>query len=187
MLHHQVIIISTPEDELVSRDILVYTDTQDKANFLETFCIMSDKAYSTNNVNGNLGGLIFKYAGATMKGVKMSRESKSKMSEKKKGKIQVYNEDDSKSCIFIDSDELEKYLALGYKRGRKPPTEEAKIKMSKTAKRNAKSPERLKQLKSIAAKGGHKSSGTKGKKLSEETRKRMSEARKRFIASCESS
>lgn len=176
-----------PEDELVSRDIIIYTDTQDKANFLETFCIMSDKAYSANNVNKNLGGLIFKYAGATMKGVKMSRESKALMSKKKKGKIQVYSENDTKSYIFINSDELDEYLALGYKRGRKPFTEETKRKMSETAKRNATNPKRREQLLSAASKGGKLSSGTRGKKLSDETRRKMSEARRRFIASHASS
>ena len=176
-----------PEDELVSREILVYTDTQDKANFLETLCIMSDKAYSTNNVNRNLGGFIFKYVGATMQGVKMSRESKALMSKKKKGKIQVYSENDTKSCVFINSDELDEYLALGYKRGRRLPTEEAKRKMSETAKRNATNPKRKEQLLSAASKGGKLSSGTRGKKLSDETRRKMSEARRRFIASHASS
>lgn len=167
-----------PEDELVSRDIIIYTDTQDKANFLETFCIMSDKAYSKNNVNYNFGGLVFRFVGGTMTGKKMSRESKSLMSEKKKGKIQVYSDNDTRSCIFINSDELSKYIALGYKRGRKPPTEEAKRKMSETAKRNSLDPRRKEQLVSAASKGGHLSSGTKGMKFSEETRKKMSESRK---------
>ena len=172
-----------PEDELVSREILVYTDTQDKANFLETFCIMSDKAYNENNVNYNFGGLVFRFVGGTMTGKKMSRESKATMSEKKKGKIQVYSDNDTRSCIFINSDELDEYLALGYKRGRRPPTEEAKRKMSETAKRNAKNPKRREQLLSAASKGGKLSPGTKGKKLSDETRRKMSEARRRFIAS----
>lgn len=172
-----------PEDDLVSREILIQTDTQDKANFLETFLIMSDKAYNKNNVNHNLGGLVMKFVGPTMTGVKMSRESRKLMSNLKKGKVMVYSDNDTKNFTFINSDELDKYISLGYKRGRKPLSETARKNMSKGAKERMKNPKNIEFLKSIASLGGQKSSGTRGKKLSDETRRKMSEARRRFIAS----
>lgn len=71
-----------PEDAIINREIIIYTDSPDKANFLETFLILNDKAYSPNNVNYTLGGLILRFC----LGSKRSEETRRKISEAKKGK-----------------------------------------------------------------------------------------------------
>ena len=35
-----------PDNAIINREIIIYTDSPDKANFLETFLILNDKAYS---------------------------------------------------------------------------------------------------------------------------------------------
>ena len=71
-----------PEDAIINREIIIYTDSPDKANFLETFLILNDKAYSPKNVNYTLGGLILRFC----LGGKRSEETRRKISEAKKGK-----------------------------------------------------------------------------------------------------
>lgn len=71
-----------PEDAIINREIIIYTDSPDKANFLETFLILNDKAYSPKNVNYTLGGLILRFC----LGSKRSEETRRRISEAKKGK-----------------------------------------------------------------------------------------------------
>lgn len=51
------------EDKIVKREILIENiKDQETLNFLETWCILSEKAYNReNNVNGTLGGFIYRY------------------------------------------------------------------------------------------------------------------------------
>lgn len=52
-----------PEDRIISRDILFQTDNEHKASFIETWCILSDKAYNPkSNVNYNLGNFFHKFS-----------------------------------------------------------------------------------------------------------------------------
>lgn len=164
-----------PEDALLSREILIYTDTQDKANFLESFLIMNDKAYNKNNVNYNYGGLFMKFVGPTFKNRFHSREAKEKQSKAHKDRILVYKDDLDKAYLAISKNDLQKYLDLGYKRGRKPMPMESKLKMKESAKIRYKN--NIEHMKLVSSLGGKSSSGTKGKKLSEETKHKMSLAR----------
>lgn len=51
------------DDPLVNREILIETDDDFKASFLETWCILSDKAYSKEtNVNYNLGNFFHRFS-----------------------------------------------------------------------------------------------------------------------------
>lgn len=51
------------EDKIIKREILIENiKDQETLNFLETWCILSEKAYNhENNINGTLGGFIYRY------------------------------------------------------------------------------------------------------------------------------
>lgn len=129
---------SHPEDAIINREIIIYTDSQDKANFLETFLILNDKAYSHNNVNYTLGGLILRFCVSGRR----SDETRRKISEAKKGKPL--------------SDKNRKSLSNAAKRRvltdeGKENLRKARAASSKTNKGRKKSPETVERMK-IAAK-----------------------------------
>lgn len=126
-----------PEDAIVNREIIIYTDSQDKANFLETFLILNDKAYSSNNVNYTLGGLILRFC----LGSKRSDETRRKISEAKKGK--TFSDEARKS--FSDAAKRRVLTDEGKENLRK-----ARAASSKTNKGRKKSPETIEKMK-IAA------------------------------------
>lgn len=71
-----------PEDAIIKREILVYCNDKESLSFMETWCILSDKAYNgRNNVNYNLGAFIHRMCG---NGHKPSEETRRKMSESQK-------------------------------------------------------------------------------------------------------
>lgn len=51
------------QDTIIKKEILIENiKDQDTLNFLETWCILSDKVYNKkNNINGTLGGFIYRY------------------------------------------------------------------------------------------------------------------------------
>lgn len=54
---------NNPKDIIVSREILIETFDDFAASFLETWCILSDKAYNgRNNVNKNLGNFYHRFS-----------------------------------------------------------------------------------------------------------------------------
>lgn len=54
---------NNPNDAIVSREILIETFNDFAASFLETWCILSDKAYNgQNNVNKNLGNFYHRFS-----------------------------------------------------------------------------------------------------------------------------
>lgn len=54
---------NNPNDIIVSREILIETFDDFAASFLETWCILSDKAYNKqNNVNKNLGNYYHRFS-----------------------------------------------------------------------------------------------------------------------------
>ncbi len=54
---------NNPNDIIISREILIETFDEFAASFLETWCILSDKAYNKeNNVNKNLGNYYHKFS-----------------------------------------------------------------------------------------------------------------------------
>lgn len=54
---------NNPNDVIVSREILIETFDDFAASFLETWCILSDKAYNgQNNVNKNLGNYYHRFS-----------------------------------------------------------------------------------------------------------------------------
>ena len=126
-----------PEDAIANREIIIYTNSQDKANFLETFLILSDKAYSLNNVNYTLGGLILRFC----LGDRRSDETKRKIGEGNKGKTR--------------SDETRKVLSDAAKRRvltdeGKENLRKARVASSKTNKGRKKSPETVEKMKAAA-------------------------------------
>lgn len=93
-----------PEDIIISRDILIFCKNEDQLSFMETWCILSDKAYNgQNNVNRNLGAFIHRMCGKNI-GFKFSEKSKHKMSESQKAYAKAHPRTDeykkkmSESC-----------------------------------------------------------------------------------------
>lgn len=126
-----------PEDAIINREIIIYTDSQDKANFLETFLILNDKAYSPNNVNYTLGGFILRFC----LGGRRSDETKKKIGEGNRGKTR--------------SDETRKKLSEAAKRRvltdeGKENIRKARAASSKTNKGRKKSPETVERMKAAA-------------------------------------
>lgn len=90
-----------PNDKLISREILIETLDEFAAMFLETWCILSDKAYNKDmNVNKNLGCFYhrFSYAYLTPEqkraAVIKQKETMSKWSDEKRS---VFRENISKA------------------------------------------------------------------------------------------
>lgn len=52
------------EDPLIKREILIKVESQYQMDFLETWCILSDKAYNKDNVNYNLGNFFHRFSTA---------------------------------------------------------------------------------------------------------------------------
>lgn len=52
------------EDPLIKREILIEVESQHQMDFLETWCILSDKAYNKDNVNYNLGNFFHRFSNA---------------------------------------------------------------------------------------------------------------------------
>ena len=89
---------SHPEDAIIKREILVYCNDKDSLSFMETWCILSDKAYNgRNNVNYNLGAF-------TSNKLCVSEEIRRKMSESQKAynkahpRTDEYRKKMSESC-----------------------------------------------------------------------------------------
>lgn len=139
-----------PDDAIINREIIIYTDSQDKANFLETFLILTDKAYSPNNVNYTLGGLILRFC----LGGKRSEETRRKISEGRKG-IKPSDEtrkklsEAAKRRVLTDEgrENIRKANAASYKvnKGRKMSLETIE-KMKAAAKTRARSEEYIQKL-----------------------------------------
>lgn len=71
-----------PEDKLVKREILIELKDAETMNFIETICILEDKANNPNNVNGNYGNWYYHFCGGqAFKGLKLSKEHKQKISK----------------------------------------------------------------------------------------------------------
>lgn len=52
------------EDPVIKREILIEVESQYQMDFLETWCILSDKAYNKDNVNYNLGNFFHRFSNA---------------------------------------------------------------------------------------------------------------------------
>lgn len=88
-----------PEDPIMSREILFYLPTLEQMNIMETIAIISDKINSPKNINGNYGNWIYNFHSKLdcpwNKGLKMSKETCEKMSEKRR-----------ESIICLETDEI---------------------------------------------------------------------------------
>lgn len=93
-----------PEDIIQNREILIYCKDVETLNFMETYCILSDKAYNgKNNVNWNLGNFVccFKHCGhhlteeqkLKLKGRKLSEEHKAKLRKLRLGVSHTVSEE----------------------------------------------------------------------------------------------
>lgn len=83
-----------PNDKLISRETLIETLDEFAAMFLETWCILSDKAYNKNmNVNKNLGCFYHKFSYAYLTpeqkraAVIKQKETMSKWSDEKRATV----------------------------------------------------------------------------------------------------
>lgn len=137
-----------PEDKIISRDILIFCKSPEEMNFLETWCILSDKAYNgKNNVNYNLGNFVccFKHCGHTvseecrlkLKGRIVSEETRAKISAAGKGRTHKVSEE-SKQKMRESWKSRKDYRGgispkpnkSGKRKPRKPASEETKLRMS---------------------------------------------------------
>lgn len=80
-----------PEDKILKREILFYLPTLEQMNVMETICIMEDKCYSKNNINGNYGNWLYNFHSKLdcpwNKGLKMPESFGAKISEIRKEPI----------------------------------------------------------------------------------------------------
>ena len=130
------------------REILIYVKDYETLCFMETVCIMQDKCQNPKNVNGNFGNFVMKFAGR-YKGFHQPQSQKDKLSQWHKT-----------SGYHHSKETIEKL--------KRPCSEEAKKKISETLKRKYSTGE----LKPPCSKS------MLGKKHSEETKRKMSEARR---------
>lgn len=67
------------DDPIVLREILIELNDKETMDIMETLCILSDKANSFNNVNGNLGNWRYKFCG--FKGRRFTDEQRKRISK----------------------------------------------------------------------------------------------------------
>lgn len=135
-----------PEDKIISRDILIFCKSPEEMNFLETWCILSDKAYNgKNNVNWNLGNFVccFKHCGHKLseeqclkrRGRVVSEETKAKISAAGKGRTHKVSEESKQKMRESWKSRKDYKGGITVKqssehKSRKPFSEETKLKMS---------------------------------------------------------
>ncbi len=85
-----------PEDGILLREILIFCKDRETLSFMETWCILSDKAYNgNNNVNHNIGAFVHRMCGSNL-GFKFSEETREKIRRKHLGR--KLTEKQRKSC-----------------------------------------------------------------------------------------
>lgn len=137
-----------PNDKISKREILINVNDYDTLCVMETICIMADKRDNPDNVNGNLGNYCMKFV-KRFKGFHQPQSQKDKLSQWHKT-----------SGYHHSKETIEKL--------KRPCSKEAKKKISETLKRKYQTGE-LKPSRPRSM---------LGRKHSEETKQKMSEARK---------
>lgn len=138
---------NNPNDIVISREILIETFDDFAASFLETWCILSDKAYNgQNNVNKNLGNYYhrFSYGFLTEEQKKTARErfhnSVSKRSEEDIERIKI-NMSNGQKKRFKENpmpSEMRNKISVGHKKYFANLSDEEKQKQSKKKSKSAK-------------------------------------------------
>lgn len=128
-----------PEDRLVSRDILFQTNDEFEASFIETWCILSDKAYNPKtNVNYNLGNFFHRFStGFRTPEEKQASINKKKltMSRKSPEELKSIVEKQKHTMSLKSAEELADIHRRQGAIGKRPKSEETKRRMSESGKR----------------------------------------------------
>lgn len=166
------------EDPLIKREILIEVESQYQMDFLETWCILSDKAYNKDNVNYNLGNFFHRFSNAFR-----TEEEKRYFAEKVKAGLAAMSPEEKqrmvKNCkkTMIAKSPEEKQAAIEKRKktwAAKSPEEIRAIVEKQKHTMSLKSAEELADI--------HRRQGVPGKRpKSEETKKKMSKARTQWI------
>lgn len=128
-----------PEDRLVSRDILFQTNDGFEASFIETWCILSDKAYNPKtNVNYNLGNFFHRFStGFRTPEEKQASINKKKltMSRKTPEELKAIVEKQKHTMSLKSAKELADIHKRQGVSGKRPKSEDTKKRMSESGKR----------------------------------------------------
>lgn len=128
-----------PEDKLISRDILFQTDDEFEASFIETWCILSDKAYNPKtNVNYNLGNFFHRFStGFRTPDEKQASINKKRltMSKKTSEELKAIIEKQKHTMSLKSAEELADIHKRQGVSGKRPKSEETKKRMSESGKR----------------------------------------------------
>lgn len=122
------------EDPLIKREVLIEVENQHQMDFLETWCILSDKAYNKDNVNYNLGNFFHKFSTAfhTEEEKRAAIEKrKLTMSRKTPEEIRAIVERQKHTMSLKSAEELADIHRRQGVSGKRPKSEETKKKMSK--------------------------------------------------------
>lgn len=125
------------EDPLIKREILIKVENQYQMDFLETWCILSDKAYNKDNVNYNLGNFFHRFSTAYhTEEEKQAAIEKRKltMSRKTSQELKAIVEKQKQTMLLKSKEELnEIHKKMGIP-GKRPKSEDTKRKMSESKK-----------------------------------------------------
>ena len=122
------------EDPLIKREILIEVENQYQMDFLETWCILSDKAYNKDNVNYNLGNFFHRFSTAyhTEEEKRAANEKrKLTMSRKTPEEIRAAVEKQKHTMSLKSAEELADIHRRQGIPGKRPKSEETRKKMSK--------------------------------------------------------
>lgn len=122
------------EDPLIKREVLIEVENQHQMDFLETWCILSDKAYNKDNVNYNLGNFFHKFSTAyhTEEEKRAASEKrKLTMSRKTPEELKAIVEKQKHTMSLKSAEELADIHRRQGVPGKRPKSEETKKKMSK--------------------------------------------------------
>lgn len=122
------------EDPLIKREVLIEVENQHQMDFLETWCILSDKAYNKDNVNYNLGNFFHKFSTAyhTEEEKRAAIEKrKLTMSRKTPEELRAAIERQKHTMSLKSAEELADIHRRQGVPGKRPKSDETKKKMSK--------------------------------------------------------
>ncbi len=125
------------EDPLIKREILIKVENQYQMDFLETWCILSDKAYNKDNVNYNLGNFFHRFSTAyhTEEEKRAAIEKrKLTMSRKTPEELKAIVEKQKQTMLLKSKEELDEIHKKMGITGKRPKSEETKRKMSESKK-----------------------------------------------------
>lgn len=150
-----------------SKSILIEVNDRFTLDFMETVCILSDKAENgKNNVNGNKGNFIYNhpYNIGKQRNYKWSENTRSKFSETRKGHLTSEETKDKISKANkgkVRTEEMRKHISDAHKGYKMPEKQRKKI--------------------SLSMKGGNQTSFKKGYNMNDETKAKISNSSTKYV------